>query len=297
LVVSKPVDGAAESVLIDAKGAQLRGYVFSSGTAPARAIVIHPATGVPQRFYAKFARWLAETHSAAVLTYDYRDLGESARGTMTDARSTMSDWGVYDQSAALDLLCERYPGSAVWVIGHSLGGMFLAWHDKAERIERVITVASGKANYLRHPPTYLPLVWAFWFALGPVTTKIFGYLPGKYSGIGADLPATVFWQWRRWCLSPKFYELDWGKTMPVPDLKRVKADITMISLTDDQMMPASSVRLLADLYPAARVTHRDLAPEAAGLQRIGHLHLFSERCKSAWPLIMDESGKPVREAA
>ncbi|MGF1619594.1 MAG: alpha/beta fold hydrolase [Rhodomicrobiaceae bacterium] len=286
------------AVTIDAPGAVLHGYLFAPQSGqPRLAIVIHPATGVPQSYYARFARWLAEDRQAAVLIYDYRDMGESSRGPMKDSRATMSDWGVLDQSVALDFLCERYPALPVWVIGHSLGGMCLPWHDKADRVERLITVASGKAYFTRHPLSYIPAVLLFWFVLGPVTTRLFGYLPGKFAGIGADLPANAFWQWRRWCLSRDFYKGDWGNAMPVPDLGRMKGDVTLTAISDDVMMTAESVKRLAESYPAARVRFREITPDSVGLKNIGHLRIFSERCKAAWPAILEENGEALRQAA
>jgi predicted alpha/beta hydrolase len=296
--MSKSKAETAEPVSIHTDGAILKGYMHMPETPPQRAIVIHPATGVPQSYYAKFARWLTTTHGAVVLTYDYRDMGLSALGPLKDARSDMADWGLKDQSAALDLLISRYPALPVWVVGHSLGGMFASWHERADRVERVIAVAAGPAYFLNHPARFLPLVLLFWLVLGPVTTRLFGYLPGKHSGIGADLPARVFWQWRRWCLSKTFHQVDWGHSMPVPDFSRYKGEATLVAIADDVMIPPPRVRLLARYYPAAaRIEYREIEPESIGASGIGHLRVFSERCKAAWPQIMAQNAQAARKAA
>lgn len=285
--MSKSKAEMAEPVTILAEGARLQGYLYTPETPSQRAVLLHPATGVPQSYYAKFARWLTVTHGAVVLTYDYRDMGESATGRLQDARCDMADWGIKDQSAALDTLIARYPALPVWVVGHSLGGMFASWHDRADRVERVIAVAAGPAYFLKHPPHFLPLVLLFWLVLGPVTTWLFGYTPGKHSGIGADLPARVFWQWRRWCLSKTFHQVDWGRSMPVPDFTRYKGEVTLVAIADDIMIPPPRVRLLARYYPAASgIEYREIAPDSIGASGIGHLRVFSERCKAAWPQIM-----------
>lgn len=287
-----------EAVAINAWGAVLQGHVFAPDAGPPRiAIVLHPATGVPQSYYAKFAQWLAVGHQAAVLTYDYRDMGASARGPMKAARASMADWGVLDQSAALDALCGRFPDVPVWVVGHSLGGMYVPWHDKAGRIERIIAVASGPAYFMRHPLLYLPLVFWFWFIAGPVLTTLFGYLPGKRAGLGADIPAAAFWQWRRWCLSRDFNRMDWGKDLPVPDLTRIKSEVRLVGISDDKMIPPVSVKMLAAYYPAARVSYREITPASIGGRGIGHLRVFSERCKAAWPVIMGTDAARSRQAA
>jgi predicted alpha/beta hydrolase len=210
----------------------------------------------------------------------------------------MADWALKDQSAALDMVAARFPNLPVWVIGHSLGGMFASWHAKADRVERVIAVAAGPAYYLRHPARFLPLVLLFWLVLGPITTRIFGYLPGKHSGIGVDLPAGVFWQWRRWCLSKTFHRVDWGRTMPVPDLTRFTGAVTLVGIRDDVMIPPERVRLQAQYYPAAsHIDYREIEPKSIGQSGIGHLRIFSERCKAAWPLLLSQEAPAARQAA
>ncbi|MEI8147293.1 MAG: alpha/beta fold hydrolase [Alphaproteobacteria bacterium] len=289
-------DTAAElfvtKIEIKASGAKLVGRLYEPSGAPRAAVVLHAATGVPQSYYAKFASWLATTEQVTVMTYDYRDFGESAVCSVRLSGASMVDWGVKDQSAALDALCERFPSLPIWVVGHSLGGMYLPFHTGADRVARVIAVAAGPAYWAKHPLSYMPQVILFWFLLGPIATWILGYLPGKRLGLGADLPAQVYWQWRRWCLSPAFNRADWGKALPNPDLKSVKADVTLVGIGDDVMIPPYFVRALANYYPAARIDYREIAPKDIGSSAIGHLRLFTERCRAAWPVIM----KPMAEA-
>jgi predicted alpha/beta hydrolase len=277
---------AVEPVAITTRdGETLVGRLFLPGGEPMRAIVLHPAVGVVQDFYARFAAWLATEHQAAVLTYDYRDFGASATRPLRQSRASMAIWGAIDQDAALDMLCDRLPSLPVWVVGHSHGGMYVPFHGRVERVERIVTVAAGLPYWLKHPLSYMPAVIAFWWLIGPAATALLGYLPGKAIGLGADLPPDVYWQWRRWCLKPGYYRADWGKALPVPDVSRVTCDVTLVALADDRMMPPERVRALATSYPAARVTHRVIAPSDIGAREIGHMRLFSERNATAWPLL------------
>lgn len=267
-------------------GRLLAGRLLLPDAEPAVAIVLHGATGVPRDYYARFARWVADTKQAAVLIYDYRDSGHSARGPVRAARATMGDWGVVDQNAALDFICHEFPDLPVEVIGHSLGGMFLPFHSQAGRVREMIAVGSGPAYWRRHPRGFLPQVLAFWFLAGPLLTRIMGYMPGRLLGMGTDLPANVYWQWRRWCTSRRFYRVDWGKTLPNPDPARVTCKVRLIGVLDDPMIPPPVVRDLAAFYPHADVRHQVIAPADAGVRAIGHLRVFSERCRAAWPLII-----------
>lgn len=284
-----PAHAFAGPTAIPAGSDVLAGHFTVPGGSPRVAIVLHGATGVPQTFYAKFARWLAETHGAIVLTYDYSDYGQSARGSITKAGATMAQWGVRDQSAALDHLLGVVGDLPVWVVGHSLGGMYLPFHDNAARVSRLVAVASGPAYWTRHPLSYMPQVIMFWFLVGPLATRLLGYLPGKKLGLGADLPGQVYWQWRRWCLSRDFNRSDWGKALPVPDFGRFTGEVSLISFEDDPMIPPERVEKLTHTYPQASVSHRTVRPQDHGLARIGHLMAFAERSSTLWPEIV-----PVR---
>lgn len=282
LAATAPTDGPVRIPVGD--GVTLAGALtLPADGSPRVAVALHPATGVPMAYYAAFARWFADAHQAAILTYDYSDFGASAVGPVRASTATMATWAVRDQSAALDHLVEIYPDLPVWVIGHSLGGMYNPFHRQAARISRLFAVASGPAYWRKHPLGYMPAVIAFWFLLGPAATRLLGYLPGKALGLGADLPAGVYWQWRRWCLSPDFNRADWGGLLPMPDLHAIRGGVHLISLADDVMIPPERVEKLAAFYPAATVDHRTLDPKAFGLGPIGHIALFSRRMAEVWP--------------
>jgi predicted alpha/beta hydrolase len=269
--------------------AVLKGQLVRPDQPAAVAVIIHPATGVPQRHYLAFAEWLAKTEGALVLIYDYRDFGQSANCPVRQSEASMSDWGIADQSAALDWLCAEASDLPIWVVGHSLGALFVPWHAQASRVSRIIAIASGPAHLSRHPWTFLPKVVWFWFIGGPLMTRLFGYMPGRWVGLGADLPAQVYWQWRSWCLSRQFHRKQWGGALPQPDLDAVKADVALIAFADDPMIPPASVRLLAQFYPAARLTYREFKPQDVGLLAIGHVGAFWKRNSALWPALLHRS--------
>ncbi|MGB3553473.1 MAG: alpha/beta fold hydrolase, partial [Jannaschia sp.] len=203
-------DPAEENVRIASDMATLAGTLFPPIGSPRAAVILHGATGVPARFYAHFARWLAATRDIACLTYDYRDFGAS--GSARGSRATMTDWGIHDQQAARDWLCARLPQVPLWVIGHSLGGMMLPYQTGLAGIARVVTVASGAVHVSDHPWPYRAFARAFWSLGAP--TRALGYMPGRALRIGHDIPAGVYFQWRRWCLSRAFHGAD--PDLPAP---------------------------------------------------------------------------------
>ncbi|MDX8349775.1 alpha/beta fold hydrolase [Cognatiyoonia sp. IB215446] len=263
-------------------GQKLRGRFFGTYTRPRAVAVLHGATGVPQRYYAKFARWLAEARNIACLTYDYRDFASSARGPMKTSTATMADWGVHDQQAARDHLRGLVEEVPLWVIGHSLGGMMLPFQKDLDQIDRVIAIASGPAHVAGHPYPYKLYAAAYWYAVGPPATYLAGYMPGKRLGFGNDIPAGVFWQWRRWCTKRGFFAGDIGAQLPMPDWYGVKAPVKVVAIKDDALIPPKSVWGLMDYYRAADKTQLVVDPDAYDLDGIGHIAPFAEVNRAIW---------------
>ncbi|MGV2021091.1 alpha/beta hydrolase family protein [Agrobacterium sp. 22-223-1] len=277
----------AESREIDivSEGHRLAGRFFPP-RGPARAhLVLHGATGVPARYYRAFATWAA-AQGIGVLTYDYRDFGASRQRPVRESRATMADWGVADQTAAEAALCEIAPEGPLWLLGHSLGGLTFPFRRHDERVERVITIGSGFAHVSDHPWTYRPTVIAFWYLLGPVSTTLAGYLPGRRLLLGADLPAGIYWQWRRWCTSRDFFRRDIGKSLPEPDFSATRFDLRMMTMADDVVVPPAAVWRYADVFPQGSVNRRTLHPEEFGLTSLRHIEVMSERAAPAWPAIL-----------
>ncbi|MEP3295428.1 MAG: alpha/beta fold hydrolase [Pseudoruegeria sp.] len=271
-----------EEVSFHADTARLSGKLYRPGLPPKAAIVLHPATGVPQGFYAPFARWLSE-QGYACLTYDYRDIGESLTQKARASQATMAVWGRFDQVAAQIAMEGRVPGVPIWVIGHSIGGLMIPFQsESAPRIKRMITVASGPVHFKDHPWIYKPVTALFWYVLGPLLTSLMGYLPGRILGLGLDLPSGVYWQWRRWCTSHGFYLNDAGSVLPYPDYRAFGGDLKVVAASDDPMVPPSAVWRLMQLYPDAHKTQLTLKPETFGGRAIGHIGMFRKGNEAMW---------------
>lgn len=277
------VDIGFEERVFHSGGHKLRGRLYHPVGAPRAVAVLHGATGVPHRFYADFAKWLAATQDIACLTYDYRDFGASARGPMNASTATMADWGVHDQQVARDHLRNAFPDVPLWVIGHSLGGLMLPFQKDLDQIDRVITVASGPAHVTAHPFPYRFYAAAYWYLAGPLATFLAGYMPGKSLRFGNDIPAGVFWQWRRWCTSRGFFANEIGDGLPMADWTGLKAPLKVVAIKDDVLIPPANVWRLMSFYPAAPTTQLVIDPPTYELDRIGHIAPFSAKNSAIWP--------------
>lgn len=284
--ISEPNASDVDVVKIVSTDAVLIGRLYQPVHRPRAAVVLHGAVGVPQRSYRHFAAWLAAERGMACLTYDYRDFGASAAGSMRGSRATLSDWGLHDQEAALDAVESSLPGVPLWVIGHSLGGAMLPFH-RPRNIERAIVLAAGLLHVSDHPWPYQALARQFWHVSGPIATMAAGYMPGRRIGFGSDLPAGVFWQWRRWCTRRGFHLNDAGNHLPQLDPAAHTAPTRLIAVADDVMVPAPAVCRMMELMPKSMKHLRLLRPEDFGLMSIGHLGAFDRGKSVLWPAIVD----------
>lgn len=264
-----------------ADGYALGGTVFDGGRGP--VVVVSGATGVHQRYYARFAAWLA-SEGATVITFDYRGIGESRPFRLRGFEARVRDWGEHDLEGVLRFASEAFPRRALRLVGHSVGGQLLGLAPSVARASGVMTVAS-QSGYWGHWP--LPTKVAFaglWYGLMPLTSSLVGYFPGKL-GVGEDLPRGVAQEWARWCRSAGYFT-DHGVS---PDgFARLRAPVLAFSFTDDPYAPKPAVDWLHGLLSSASVERAHLAPGDLGVRAVGHFGFFRDSFRdSLWTAARD----------
>lgn len=248
---------------------------------PRAIAVISGATGVPERFYARFAQWLAAKEGVTALTYTYRDMTNQSPAALRASRTVMSDWGITDGQAARDKAHDLFPDLPQWIIGHSLGGMLVSKQPQLQDLSRAILVASGLVYHRGHPFPYRLLAWLFWFVIGPLATRLMGYLPGRSIGFGDTLPAGVFFQWRRWCTSPNCFLDD--PALPKSDWTGCDAPVKIVAMADDQVCTPEMAYRISEAYPGAEIQKITLDPATHRASELGHLKIFSSAGRPYWP--------------
>ena len=108
-------------------------------------------------------------------------------------------------------------------------------------------------------------------------TGLAGYLPGQALGLGASLPAGVYWEWRKLCLRPGYHRSEWGRTYPQPRREEARFKLTLIPIADDMTIAPHMVRKLPAFYPHAQLSEVLLDPARLGLKSIGHGGAFLMR--------------------
>lgn len=265
---------AIEADVVAADGYAVAARFFSPAMPMRGAVLLAPALGVPQRFYAPLAEWLA-SEGFLVATFDYRGIGRSRRHSLRKLRADLLDWARLDCRAVLEELVARANGAPLTWVGHSLGGQILPFVPGVERLlAGVITIGTGSGYWRENALPLRRYVWLLWYVLMPAATWLCGYFPGKRLRMVGDLPKGVALQWRRWCLHPDYAvgaEKDARHRFAA-----VRAPVTAVSFTDDEFMSEQNTASLHAFYVNARVTRKRLAPREVGLRRIGHFGFFRE---------------------
>ncbi len=239
---------------------------------PVRAVLLVGAMGVPQRFYEAYARWLAQ-QGLAVLTFDFRGVGDSAPRHLRGFRASITDWAATDLPAAVQALQRRCPAVPLSYIGHSLGGQLFGWLGQGTRVfDRALTVASGNGHWRWNAPPTRSRAPFLWWLLVPLLTPLFGHFPGRRIGVVGDLPAGAMRQWRRWCLHPDYLGIE-GPAVRAR-YAEVRTPITALLMPDDELVSPEGIRRLYKLYDGARVDIVEAQPRNWGRKRLGHFGVF-----------------------
>lgn len=249
---------------------------FYAPRLPAKgAVLLVPAMGVPQSFYAAFAGWLASS-GFHVATFDYRGTGKSRRGPLSAVEADILTWAEQDTNAVLRALAARALGLPITWIGHSLGGQIIPFVQHGD-IAKIITIATGSGYWRENARPLRRKVWIVWWLAVPLATPLFGYFPGKKLGMVGDLPRGVIRQWRKWCLHPEYAVGD-GDAVRAR-FASVTTPITSLSFTDDEMMSDANTTSIHGFYTGAPKTMLRLSPGDVGVARIGHFGFFRPEMK------------------
>ena len=194
-----------------ADGYSLGATLFLPRGAKRHAVLINSATAVPRKIYRGFAGYLAR-RGCAVLTYDYRGIGDSRQKSLTGYnqpkslvgfKASMSDWAALDVTAAVGLDARALQRPAARLCRPFLrrpGARAAANNTEVSRA-LLIAAQAGYWKLMASPERYR--VYALLNFVGAPLTRLLGYAPG-WIGLGEDLPKGVFLQWVGWVMSPRY---------------------------------------------------------------------------------------------
>ncbi len=283
-------DAGVRTTLACEDGTALAARWYEPAT-PARAVaVVSGATGVPQRFYRHFARWLSD-RGYAVLTYDYRGIAESRRGPVRGDRSRMRDWGLQDMSAALAAAGQRRAaqGLPLLLVGHSFGGNAAGLARGFELADALLTVGSQSGDWRNWPAPHRWLTHFYFHLMLPAISHGFGHAPGwALGGSGDGLPKQVALEWSRWGRRRGYLFTDPQLAAQVAGYQRFTGPVHLWNISDDLVYgPARAVDALAREFASAQVQRHALTPASVGQAALGHFGPFRPGAgEQLWPRLL-----------
>lgn len=242
-------------------------------------LVIAGATGVPQGFYRKFAEF-AVAQQYSVLTLDYRGIGRSKPDTLRGFKMDYLDWAKKDLSAALSYAKSTH--LPIYIIGHSYGGHAIGLLPDLDDIQGAWTFGTGAGWHGWMPKMEQWRVRLMWHFVGPILTRIYGYLAWNKLGMGEDLPLNVYKQWKHWCSFPNYFFDDPNMPEVQQAFSRAKFPIVAVNSVDDKWAPPASRDAFMRNYNNANLTLETIIPNDHNSQHIGHMGYFRSHCKSLW---------------
>lgn len=270
-----------------ADGFELSATTFGDPRTARGGVLIAPAMGVEQHYYAAFAQWLAG-QGYFVATFDYRGIGRSRpalyRRSLRGFTADVFTWAQRDCAALVDFVAARIGERLLLWVGHSLGGQILALVPNRERVAAMVTIAVGSGYWRENAPRLRSMAWWLWYVVAPLSIRVCGYFPGRRLRKVGDLPAGVMLQWRTWCLDREYVVGVEGDRVRA-EFARVRTPILSLSFTDDEFMSLANTRSLHSFYSGAPREMKRIEPREIGVRRIGHFGFFrSKFADSLWSL-------------
>lgn len=241
-------------------------------------LVIAPAMGVPQRFYADFASYLA-AHAITVVTFDYRGFAASRHPDIDSRKIEMADWGRLDIDAALRWTREELDPQRLFLLGHSCGGQLVGLAPHSSELAGIVLVAAQSA-YWRHwplPRRLAMLLW--WYVIVPGLGFGHAEFPARLAGLGSsNLPRGVTAQWARWAKTPGYL---FNEKHGIDTQRYATLSIPLLAygFDDDHYAPPAAVDALLQHYPNVQLTRRQIAPASLQMRKIGHFGFFRDRMR------------------
>jgi predicted alpha/beta hydrolase len=279
-------EAALDDVFIDditfpaVDGYLLGATLFLPRGAKRQAVLINSATAVPRKIYRGFAGYLAR-RGCAVLTYDYRGIGDSRQKSpvgydqprsLAGFKATMSDWATLDVTAAVAWMRGRYKNLPLNYVGHSFGGQALGLLPNNSEVSRALLIAAqaGYWKLMASPECYR--VYAMLNFIGLPLARLLGYAPG-WSGLGEDLPKGVFLEWVGWVMN-KRYLFDDPTLKALENFPGYSGAMRALCFSDDPWATRPAVELLCSGFTSTKPEIITITPADAGVTKIGHFGFF-----------------------
>ncbi|SHJ98718.1 alpha/beta hydrolase family protein [Epilithonimonas mollis] len=261
----------------------LSAHIFEPRQNNRRILLINSATGVKQQIYFSFAQFFAEK-GFTVITYDYRGIGLSKPNKMRGFPASMRIWGTKDYKALTSYIKTNFPGYHKFCLGHSVGALILGMNKDSEMFDEFIFVGTQNA-FVGNLKLRTKIEAYLGFGIvQPLSTKLLGYFPASWFGLGESLPSGSAFDWRTLILNKK----STNKLLEKSDdfSRNLTQKVFVIRAEDDLWLTEKGVlSLLHNTYPDLKPTYRLIKTSESEKNEIGHINFFRSYNKKLWKII------------
>ena len=253
-----------------ADGYVLQGTVFVSTSRPKATIIVCPAIFVREGFYAHFAEYLARC-GYRVFTFANRGMGVSLAAETRRWKHQLRHWVELDLPAVVEYSRRECQDSALYVVGHSMGGQLVGASPVVHQLDAIVTVAATHAWWGHWPFPYRLGILA-WYSVIPLIGRVLPKFPASRVGFGPDVSSTLVRDWARWGRNRNYFMGPFGMR---PQMATYGGRVLAYSFTDDEHLGLrQAVEALHQHYFRASVTYLHISPAELGLSHIGHFGYF-----------------------
>ncbi len=267
-------------------GFELSGHLFEPENPNGKIVVVNSATGVKQQIYFAFSEYLAQ-FGYTVITYDYRGIGKSKPEKLKGFQASMRVWGTQDFKAVTDYIQYHFPHYKKYAVGHSVGALILGMNKDSQKFEKFIFLGTQKAFVGHLNVQTKALAYLGFGVLQPVITRIFGYFPAQYFGLGESLPSGSAKDWRTLILNKKSTNKLLEK-IPEEYSRTLNQEVLVIRAEDDTWLTDKGVKkLMSETYPEMKPEYRLMRTVESKKRTIGHINFFRSYNRDLWKVIAD----------
>jgi len=264
----------------------LSAHLFEPKNSNEKLLLINSATGVKQQIYFSFAQFFSE-QGFTVITYDYRGIGLSKPDKMNGFEASMRTWGTTDYKAVTDYIKSNFSNYQKFCLGHSVGALILGMNRDSEIFNEFIFVGTQNA-FVGNLKLKTKIEAYLGFGIvQPLSTRILGYFPANWFGLGESLPSGSAFDWRTLILNKKSTNKLLEK---IEDFSRnLTQKVFVIRAEDDVWLTEKGVKsLLQNTYPNLKPTYRLIETSESEKGEIGHINFFRSYNKQLWHIILKE---------
>jgi predicted alpha/beta hydrolase len=281
-----PEPGVCWLQMPDDYALQLR--VFPA-TMPRAVLVVHPAMGISQRYYAPFA-WFMAQQGFTVITYDYRGMGASAPPQLRPDFAVGFRQLAHDAGQVLAYVYHAFPTLPLGAIGHSIGGLFPLMTPHNHLLDSFLMVGTQLADPTDFGPGWWPRFRTslLWFGVLPLLTRCYGYFPGRQFRLGlGNLPARFVTELSQRRHREPIHDF-LARVGSTDHHQTLRCPMLAVAATDDPICTERAMRRLRQQMPGKTLEQRRIRPIEVGATAIGHVRFFSRSfAKTLWPIAAD----------